>query len=84
MKRIVTLSLMAIACLSMQAQEKNNVTVLAESIGYWLPTPSAAYDKKKKKSVTIWPRTEKDDWFEPSGLVVDNVRAKSSLRITTY
>ena len=27
MKRIVTLGLMAIACLTMQAQEKNNVTV---------------------------------------------------------
>ena len=30
MKRIVTLSLMAIACLAVQAQEKNNVTVLAK------------------------------------------------------
>ena len=33
MKRIVTLSLMAIACLSMQAQEKNNVVFLAKSAG---------------------------------------------------
>ena len=79
MKRIVILSLLAIACLSMQAEDKNNVTVLAESIGYWLPTPSAAYDKKQKKSVTIWPRTEKDDWFEPSDLVVDNVPTVNSL-----
>ena len=78
MKRIVTLSLMAIACLSMQAQEKNNVVFLAKSAGYWAATPSAAYDKKIKKTVARWPRTEKDDWFEPSGLVVDNVPTVNS------
>ena len=72
MKRIVTLSLMAIACLTMQAQD-NNVTVLAQSTGFFVPKPSASYDKKTKKTTAIWPRTEKDDWFEPSGLVVDNV-----------
>lgn len=73
MKRIVTLSLMAIACLAVQAQEKNNVTVLAQSSGIWMSTPSTAYDKKTKKTIAVWPRTEKDDWFEPSGLVVDKV-----------
>lgn len=73
MKRIVTLSLMAIACLAVQAQDKNNVTVLAQSSGIWTSTPSTAYDKKTKKSIAVWPRTEKDDWFEPSGLVVDKV-----------
>ena len=73
MKRIVTLSLMAIACLSMQAQEKNNVVFLAKSAGYWAATHSAAYDKKIKKTVARWPRTEKDDWFELSDLVLDNV-----------
>lgn len=74
-KRIVTLCLIAIACLSMQAQTKHDVTVLAESElgGYWVPKPSVAIDKKSKKSTVIWPRTEKDDWFEPSGLVVENV-----------
>ena len=73
MKRIVFLSLMAIACLTMQAQSKNNVTVLAQSSGIWMSTPPSAYDKKTKKSIAVWPRTEKDDWFEPSGLVVDKV-----------
>lgn len=72
MKRIVTLSLMAIACLAVQAQDKN-VTVLAQSNGIWMPMPSTSLDKKTKKTIAIWPRTEKDDWFEPSGLVVDNV-----------
>ncbi len=74
-KRIVTLCLIANACLSMQAQTKNDVTILAESElgGYWVPKPSVAIDKKSKKSTVIWPRTEKDDWFEPSGLVVENV-----------
>lgn len=73
MKRIVTLSLMAIVCLTMQAQEKNNVTVLAQSSGIWMSTPQVATDKKTKKTFAVWPRTEKDDWFEPSGLVVDKV-----------
>ena len=77
MKRIVTLSLMAIACLAVQAQDKN-VTLLAQGNRYWIPTPSTAYDKKTKKTIAIWPRTEKDDWFEPSGLVVDNVPTVSS------
>jgi len=72
MKRIITLSLMAIACLSIKAQEKN-VKVLAQNYGYWVPTPSSAYDKKIKKTIARWPRTEKDDWFELSDLVVDNV-----------
>ena len=72
MKRIVTLSLVAIACLAVQAQDKN-VTVLAQSNGNWIPTPSTAFDKKTKKVIAFWPRTEKDDWFEHSDLVVDHV-----------
>ena len=74
MKRIVTLSLMAIACLTMQAQEKD-VTVLAKSTGYWTPVSVVTDVTKKKKPVTIawWPRTEKDDWFELSDLMLDNV-----------
>ena len=77
MKRIVTLSLMAIACLAVQAQDKN-VTILAQSNGVWMPMPSTAFDKKTKKTIAIWPRTEKDDWFEPSGLVVDNLPTVNS------
>lgn len=72
MKRIVTLSLMAVACLTMQAQEKD-VIVLAKSDGHWVPTPQVATDKKTKKTFAVWPRTEKDDWFEPSDLWVENV-----------
>ena len=80
MKRIVTLSLMAIACLTMQAQEKN-VTVLAKSTGYWTPVSVVTDVTNKKKPVTIvaWPRTEKDDWFEPSGLMLDNVPTVDNL-----
>ena len=65
MKRIVILSLMAIACLTMQAQEKN-VKVLAQSTGYWTPVTVLPDEtnKKKKQTVAWWPRTEKDDWFE--------------------
>lgn len=73
MKRIVILSLMAIACLSMQAQEKNDVVLLAKMSGYWRAPSVITKDKKSKKTIALWPRTEKDDWFEPSGLVLDNV-----------
>ena len=72
MKRIVTLSLLAIACLTMQAQEKD-VIVLAKSDVFWVSKPQVATDKKTKKTFAVWPRTEKDDWFEPSGLWVENV-----------
>lgn len=72
-KRIITLSLTAIACLTMQAQTNNDVVTLAKSRGYYVAKPSVAIDKKSKKSVCRWERTEKDDWFEPSGLVVENV-----------
>ena len=34
-KRIITLSLTAIACLTMQAQTNNDVVTLAKSSGYW-------------------------------------------------
>ena len=78
MKRIVPLGLMAIACLTMQAQEKNNVTVLAQSSGIWTSTPQVATDKKTKKTFAVWPRTEKDDWFEPSGLWVENMPTVNS------
>ena len=78
MKRIITLSLMAVACLTMQAQKKD-VTVLAKSTGNWVPIPSIATDKKIKKTIAVWPRTEKDDWFEPSGLWVENAPTVNSL-----
>ena len=78
MKRIITLSLTAIACLTMQAQTKNDVVTLAKSSGYWVAKPSVAIDKKKK-SVARWNRTEKDDWFEPSGLMVENVPTVDNL-----
>ena len=41
-KRIITLSLAAIACLTMQAQTNNDVVTLAKSSGYWVPKPSVA------------------------------------------
>ena len=47
MKRIVILSLMAIACLTMQAQTKKEVKVLAKCDGiYMVPCPEPTIDKK--------------------------------------
>ena len=71
MKRIVILSLMAIACIMIQAQDKK-ATILANG-GVWVPNPTVTIDKKSKKSTAVWNRTEKDDWFEDSGLMVENV-----------
>ena len=52
MKRIVALSLMAIACLSMQAQVQE-VKVLASSTGVFVPRPEVNTDKKTKKTSAV-------------------------------
>lgn len=72
MKRIVTLSLMAIACLTMQAQEKNDVKFLAQCDAYFLAAvPEATVDKKTKKTTVVWPNTENNSWHEDMGFVKD-------------
>jgi len=71
-KRMIIFSLLAVMTASGLAQTKN-VTVLAKGSGSWVPIPSAEIDKKTKKSVVHWNRTEKDDWFEPSDLVLEKV-----------
>ena len=72
-KRMIFFSLLAVMTASGLAQTKNDVVVLEAGNGSWVPIPSAEIDKKTKKSVVHWNRTEKDDWFEPSGLVLENV-----------
>ena len=72
-KRMIFFSLLAVMTASGLAQTKNDVVVLEVGNGSWVPIPSAEIDKKTKKSVVHWNRTEKDDWFEPSGLVLENV-----------
>ena len=62
MKRIVTLSLMAIACLSVRAQE---VTVLASSTGVFVPRPEISVNKKTKKTSAVWHSTN-NDWIKDS------------------
>lgn len=71
MKRIVILGLMAIACLSMQAQKK--VTVLAQNVGPYVPTPEAVTEVGTNQTIIPWHRTEKDDWFEQSNLMFKKV-----------
>ena len=70
---MIFFSLLAEMTVSGLAQTKNDVVVLEAGNGSWVPIPSAEIDKKTKKSVVHWNRTEKDDWFEPSGLVLENV-----------
>ena len=72
MKRIVILSLMAVACLTMQAQTKKNVKVLAKPSGlYMTGYPKATVDKKTKKKTVVWPDTENNSWHEDMGFVKD-------------
>ena len=69
MKRLLFLSLMAIACLTMQAQTKK-VRVLAKCDGiYMTPCPEATVDKKTKKKTVVWPDTENNSWHENMGFV---------------
>ena len=72
-KRMIFFSLLAVMTASGLAQTKNDMVVLEAGNSSWVPIPSAEIDKKTKKSVVHWNRTEKDDWFEPSGLVLENV-----------
>ena len=64
MKRIVTLGLMAIACLTMQAQEQE-VKVLASSTGVFVPRPEISVNKKTKKTSAVWHSTN-NDWIKDS------------------
>lgn len=76
MKRIVTLSLMAIACLMMQAQEKD-VKVLASSTGIFVPRPEISTDKKTKKTSAVWHSTN-NDWIK------DNCETKNVTVVKDY
>ena len=76
MKRIVTLSLMAIACLTMQAQEQD-VQVLASSTGVFVPCPQISVDKKTKKTSAVWHSTN-NDWIK------DNCEAKNVTIVKDY
>ena len=69
MKRLITLSLMAIACLTIQAQKKD-VRVLAKCTSiFFMSYPEATVDKKTKKKTVIWPDTENNSWHEDMGFV---------------
>ena len=78
MKRILTLSLLAIACLTSQAQEKQ-VKVLAKCDAYYMMAcPEATVDKKTKKKTIMWPDTENNSWHENMGFA-KNVPTVSDL-----
>ena len=85
MKRIVTLSLLAIACLTMQAQttwhqakpmptqkqkQKQDVKFLAKCDAFFMAAvPEATIDKKTKKKTVVWKDTENNSWHENMGFV---------------
>ena len=69
-KRIVTLSLLVLACLTMQAQQMKDVKVLAKPSGiYMMACPEGTIDKKTKKKTIVWPDTENNSWHENMGFV---------------
>ena len=80
MKRLFILSLMAIACLTMQAQTKNVKGTPASSPAYQLvlakcsnvlftSNPEATVDNKTKKKTMVWHDTENNSWHENMGFV---------------
>lgn len=74
MKRILILSLMAIACLTMQAQTKTvkNIKVLAKPTSMYMSGyPKATIDPKTKKKTVVWHDTENNSWHENIGFVKD-------------
>ena len=81
MKRVIALSLMVLACLTIQAQSKNDVIELAKSSGVWAPRPAIeTIDKKTKLKIAMWGRTEKNDWYKQSKTIenvptIDNLEA---------
>lgn len=71
MKKLMTLSFIALFSINMLAQDKN-VTVLAKSDGDYTIRPETLYDKETGKYCAQWMGTEKDDWYEQN-LVLENV-----------
>lgn len=72
MRRIITQCFMAIICLTMQAQNKDDVIVLAKNSGVWVSRPETIIDKKSKKKIVTWFDTEKNDWYEQN-IILDNI-----------
>ena len=71
MKRMITLSLLALTALVLQAQD---VIELARSIGAFVPRPDVKTDKKSKKSTAEWPPTNNawiKDFCEAKNVVVE-------------
>lgn len=69
MKRLLFLSLMAIACLTMQAQTKK-VNVLAKCRDVLFTSyPEVTVDNKTKKKTMVWHDTENNSWHENMGFV---------------
>ena len=69
MKRLFILSLMAVACLTMQAQTKN-VKVLAKCRNvFFTSNPEATVDDKTRKKTMVWHDTENNSWHENMGFV---------------
>jgi hypothetical protein len=72
MKRIVILSLWAIVCATMQAQEKN-VRVLARTFGHtglMKPVPKVFVDERTHEKTIVWPSTE-NAWIKDSCWATD-------------
>ena len=71
MKRKITFSLFVLMGIAMQAQEMNEVKVLAKSEGAWVSCPEAVTDKKTKKKVVEWRDTENNSWHDDMGIIDD-------------
>ena len=78
MKRMITLSLLILICIAIEAQETKEVKVLAKSLGVWRNSPEVVTDKKTKKKVVEWRDTENNSWHDDMGMI-DNVPTVDNL-----
>jgi hypothetical protein len=86
MKRFITLSLLAVAGLTMQAQTPTAKTSTVKTLAkpdacFWAALPKVTTvptGKKTNKTTVVWPSTENNSWHENMGMItnvptIDNI-----------
>lgn len=74
MKKLLTISLLALTCVATQAQKQKGETVRIKGYVIASPLPAPTIDEKSKLETIEWPSTENNSWHENAG-VLDNVPA---------
>jgi hypothetical protein len=73
MKSIITISLVTMMTITMQAQDTAAChpfgNMLAKETGVWNLVPQTTVDKKTKKKTAVWENTENNSWHENMGMI---------------